>query len=125
MLSDDVWSGLKIVQNAYIDGDTVHITGKIEQPTNLNKRVANYKNCRNKTGMLSCFQVKASFQNDESLHIWFRSFAAISLLPQQDMNAASEHLHSIKPILYGNKIDFFLEYHDKIYEIKSHFPPRI
>jgi hypothetical protein len=69
--------------------------------------------------------LKTSFQNDESLRIWFRSFAAISLLPQEDMNAASEYLRSIKPVSYENEIDLFLEYHNKTYGYNSSFPPKM
>ena len=33
--------------------------------------------------------LKTPFQRDESLRIWFRSFAAIALLPETDMVEAS------------------------------------
>ncbi len=69
--------------------------------------------------------LKAAFQDDESLRTWFRSFAAISLLPSEDMCEAIEYLYSIKPALYENEIDLFLEYHNKTYGLNSSFPPRM
>jgi hypothetical protein len=58
-----------------------------------------------------------------TVRVWFRSFADISLLPQQEMNEASEHLYSLKPALYKNQIDLFLKYHNNTYGINSNFPP--
>ncbi|CAF4416478.1 unnamed protein product, partial [Adineta steineri] len=48
------------------------------------------------------------FHEDESLRSWFRSFAAIALLPETDMNEAIEYLRSIKPLLYEKEIDSFI-----------------
>ncbi len=67
--------------------------------------------------------MKTAFQKDESLRLWFRSFAAVALLPEQDMHEAFQHLRSIKPSLYPKQIDSFLKYHDKTYGINSSFPP--
>lgn len=58
-----------------------------------------------------------------TVRVWFRSFADISLLPQQEMNEASEHLYSLKPALYKNQIDLFLKYHNNTYGVNSNFPP--
>ncbi|CAF1360795.1 unnamed protein product, partial [Rotaria sp. Silwood1] len=67
--------------------------------------------------------LKTLFQHDESLRDWFRSFAAIALLPETDMDEASQYLQSKKPLLYEKEIDLFLQYHDKTYGINSSFPP--
>ena len=67
--------------------------------------------------------LRTSFQRDESLRIWFRSFAAIALLPETDIVEASQHLCSTRPLLYEKEIDLFLEYHDKTYDVNSSFPP--
>ncbi|CAF5004729.1 unnamed protein product, partial [Rotaria sp. Silwood1] len=66
--------------------------------------------------------LKTPFQHDESLRVWFRSFAAIALLPETDVDEASQYLYSRKPLLYEKEIDSFLEYHDKTYGINSNFP---
>ncbi|CAF1249125.1 unnamed protein product [Adineta steineri] len=65
------------------------------------------------------------FKEDESLRLWFRSFAAIALLPETDMDEAIEYLRSIKPLLYEKEIDSFLEYHNNTYGINSRFPPKM
>ncbi|CAF2053855.1 unnamed protein product [Rotaria magnacalcarata] len=49
--------------------------------------------------------LKTPFQEDESLRNWFRSFAAIALLPETDMEEA--------------------KYHDRTYGIQSSFPPKM
>jgi len=69
--------------------------------------------------------LKTSFQNDESLRIWFRSFAALALLPQEDVHDAKKYLYSIKPTLYEKEIDHFLKYHDETYGPNSNFPPEM
>ena len=45
------------------------------------------------------------------------------LLPENDIEEASQYLRSIKPVLYEKEIDLFLEYYDKTYDLKSNFPP--
>lgn len=67
--------------------------------------------------------LKTSFQEDETLRNWFRSFAAIALLPETDMAEATEYLRTTKPLLYEREINSFLEYHDKTYGVNSSFPP--
>ena len=67
--------------------------------------------------------LRTSFQRDESLRIWFRSFAAIALLSETDVVGASQYLCSTRPLLYEKEIDLFLEYHDKMYGVNSSFPP--
>ena len=67
--------------------------------------------------------MRTPYQTDESLRVWFRSFAAVALLPEQDMNDAFQHLSATKPPLYQNEIDSFLKYHDKTYGVNSKFPP--
>ncbi len=67
--------------------------------------------------------LRTAFQNDENLRVWFRSFAAVALLPQADMDEAYEHLHSTRPSLYKEELDLFLEYHNKTYGVNSQFPP--
>ncbi|CAF2125984.1 unnamed protein product [Rotaria magnacalcarata] len=69
--------------------------------------------------------LKTPFQEDESLRNWFRSFAAIALLPETDMEEASQYLRTTKPLLYERQIDSFLEYHDRTYGIQSSFPPKM
>ncbi|CAF1442290.1 unnamed protein product [Rotaria sordida] len=67
--------------------------------------------------------LKTAYQDDESLRVWFRSFAAIALLPETDMDEGNHYLRSTKPLLYENEINSFLDYHDKTYGINSRFPP--
>ncbi|CAM4971374.1 unnamed protein product [Rotaria socialis] len=69
--------------------------------------------------------LKTPFQADESLRNWFRSFAAIALLPETDMEEANQYLRTTKPLLYEKQIDSFLEYHDRTYGIQSSFPPKM
>ena len=45
------------------------------------------------------------------------------LLPENDIEEASQYLRSIKPVLYEKEIDLFLEYYDKTYGLNSNFPP--
>ncbi|CAF3603015.1 unnamed protein product [Rotaria sp. Silwood1] len=59
--------------------------------------------------------LKTAYQDDESLRIWFRSFAAIALLPEIDMDEANDYRRSTKPLLYEKEINVFLDYHDKTY----------
>ncbi|CAM4849640.1 unnamed protein product [Rotaria magnacalcarata] len=49
--------------------------------------------------------LKTPFQEDEFSRNWFRSFAAIALLPETDMEEA--------------------KYHDRTYGIQSSFPPKM
>jgi hypothetical protein len=67
--------------------------------------------------------LRTPFQQNESLRTWFRSFAAISLLREVDMQQATEELYSTKPLLYEKEIDTFLKYHDRTFGINSNFPP--
>jgi hypothetical protein len=39
------------------------------------------------------------------------------------MNETIKHLHSLKPPLYENQINLFLEYHSETYGLNSNFPP--
>ena len=39
------------------------------------------------------------------------------------MDGAYEYLHSMKPLLYRHELDLFMDYHNKNYDINSHFPP--
>jgi hypothetical protein len=52
-----------------------------------------------------------------------RRDSAGKLLPQEAMNEASEHLYSLKPALYEEQIDLFLEYQNNNYSVNSRFPP--
>ena len=67
--------------------------------------------------------LRTALQQDETLRVWFRSFAAIALLPQRDMIEATEYLRLNKPLLYEKEIELFIEYHDKTYGVNSSFPP--
>ncbi|CAM4830107.1 unnamed protein product [Rotaria magnacalcarata] len=64
-----------------------------------------------------------AFQNDENVRIWFRSFAAIALLPPEDMNESIQHSRTTYPTTYRKEINSFLKYHNKTYGINSSFPP--
>ncbi|CAF3851266.1 unnamed protein product [Rotaria sordida] len=57
--------------------------------------------------------LRAAFKNDENVRIWFRSFAAVALLPPEDMNQAIEDLESTITSSYQQQINMFLEYHRK------------
>jgi len=39
------------------------------------------------------------------------------------MNDAIQHLYTIKPPLYGEQIDLFLQYHAENFGVSSSFPP--
>jgi len=67
--------------------------------------------------------LRTAYQKNESLRIWFRSFAAVALLPEQDMDEAFQYLRSTKPEQYKEQIDSFLKYHDKTYGVNSKYPP--
>ena len=66
--------------------------------------------------------LKTPFQCDESLRAWFRSFAAMTLLPETDVEEVSQYLRLAKLLLYQKEIDLFLEYHDRTYGFNSSFP---
>jgi hypothetical protein len=44
--------------------------------------------------------IKSVSQKDESLRVWFRSFAVLALLRQKDIIDATAYLYSTKPVLY-------------------------
>lgn len=67
--------------------------------------------------------LKQAYSTDESLRTWFRSFAAVALLPEDHMNEAFQQLNLIKPELYKKQINSFIKYHDKTYGNNSNFPP--
>ncbi|CAF2209980.1 unnamed protein product [Rotaria magnacalcarata] len=67
--------------------------------------------------------LRTAFQNDENVRIWFRSFAAIALLPPEDMNESIQHSRTTYPTTYRKEINSFLKYHNKTYGINSSFPP--
>lgn len=67
--------------------------------------------------------MKTSFQNDEVLRVWFRSFAALALLPNENINHALMHLLLTKPVLYEKQINLFLNYHSNTYGDNTSFPP--
>ncbi|CAF3072992.1 unnamed protein product [Rotaria sp. Silwood2] len=69
--------------------------------------------------------LRTAFQQDETVRVWFRSFAAIALLLQKDMIEATEYLRLNKPFLYEKEIELFIGYHDKTYGVNRNFPPII
>ena len=52
--------------------------------------------------------LRTAFQQDETLCVWFRSFASIALLPQKDMIEAIDYLHLNKPLRITRKSNYFL-----------------
>ncbi len=67
--------------------------------------------------------LSSSFKSDESLRNWFRSFAALSFLPETQVDRAKANLYSNKPVLYEKELNLFLKYHINTYGEQSSFPP--
>ncbi|CAF1477028.1 unnamed protein product [Adineta ricciae] len=68
-------------------------------------------------------ELRTAFQNDDRLRVWFRSFAAIALLPENEFDDAVQALSSNTPDTYENEIHSFLQYHESTYGKNSNFPP--
>ncbi len=53
-------------------------------------------------------ELRSAFQNNDELRIWFRSFAAIALLPENEFEDAMQSLFSKISSLYKCQINLFL-----------------
>ena len=67
--------------------------------------------------------LKTPYKDDENLRDWFRSFAAISLLPLHHMLWGLQYLVSIRPNYPG--IQEFLDYYHNTFGPFSRFPPHM
>ncbi|CAF1155459.1 unnamed protein product [Rotaria sordida] len=66
---------------------------------------------------------KTAYKNDENLRDWFRSFAALSLLPLQHMLRGLQFLISTRPNY--SALQQFLDYHHNTFGPCSKFPPHM
>ncbi|CAF1256091.1 unnamed protein product [Didymodactylos carnosus] len=69
----------------------------------------------------SCFRLTVGIQNDEQLRTWFRSFAAVALLPLTHMIFGFNYLMQNKPNY--PQLTSFLQYFHDTYVAFSSFPP--
>ncbi|CAF1470139.1 unnamed protein product, partial [Rotaria sordida] len=67
--------------------------------------------------------LKTAYKNDENLREWFRSFAALSLLPLNHMLWGLQCLIHTRPVYPG--IEEFLNYFHNTYGPLSKFPPHM